>query len=138
VGIFRDPSGRVLLLDHGRYRRRYPWGLPGGWQRRAESLTGTITREMREETGLAVRVESLFRVISGFAHPRIEFVVTGTIEEGTPRLTDEVRAFRFVAPGDDTSMIVPRHQKLLDLYFAGGGGEFESSPTSLAAHDPGQ
>ena len=138
LGIFRDPDGRVLLLDHGRYRRRWPWGLPGGWHRPGETLTGTIERELREETGLAARVESFFHVVSAFGHPRLEFVVTGSLGAGEPRLTEEVRGYRLVSAADDYSMIVPRHKKLLDLYFAGRREGFESAFSSLAAGDPGQ
>ena len=138
VGIFRDPDGRVLLLDHGRYRRRYPWGLPGGWHRRGETLIQTIEREMREETGLSVRVESFRHVITAFGHPRLEFVVIGTLGEGVPRLNEEVRDYRLISATDDFSMIVPRHKTILDYYFGGRREPFEAAYSLLAPDDPGQ
>ncbi len=53
-------DGRVLLVAS-----RYPnhaqplWNLPGGRQQPGELLTETVAREVREETGLCVRVGSL-------------------------------------------------------------------------------
>jgi ADP-ribose pyrophosphatase YjhB (NUDIX family) len=49
-------EGEILLerrSDNGR------WGLPGGVQGIGESITQTVVREVREETGIDVEVTSL-------------------------------------------------------------------------------
>ena len=58
MALIQDEQGRVLLVEHT-YRRQVPWGLPGGWLKRAESPEAGLMREVFEETGLEVRVEQL-------------------------------------------------------------------------------
>lgn len=66
VAVLLDSTGRVVLFRHT-YRHRYPWGLPGGFLRRGEDPERALVREVREESGLEVRVERLLTVRS---HPR--------------------------------------------------------------------
>ncbi|MCA1635291.1 MAG: NUDIX hydrolase [Acidobacteria bacterium] len=48
-----DEAGRVLLLRHT-LRKGSGWGIPGGFLMRGEQPADAITREVREETGLAL------------------------------------------------------------------------------------
>ena len=53
-------DGRVLLVASRYANHAQPlWNLPGGRQQAGELLTETVEREVREETGLHVRVGSL-------------------------------------------------------------------------------
>src|SRR5690349_14245945 len=58
AAVIRDDAGRVLLFKHT-YRRRHPWGLPGGYIGRGETPEEAMVREMREESGLQIIVERL-------------------------------------------------------------------------------
>lgn len=64
VGLVRDKEGRVLLLRHT-YRRRKPWGIPGGGLQPGETLEACLRRELLEETGMRVEVG---RLLSAGAH----------------------------------------------------------------------
>ena len=58
--LIEDDAGRVLLAQVG-----YPprlWNLPGGRVARDEPPDRAIVREVREETGLEVRVERLLTI----------------------------------------------------------------------------
>ncbi len=59
-GIVLNARGEMLLVRHSYGGRK--WFLPGGGHRRAESPDETMVREMREETGLEVRVTGLVGV----------------------------------------------------------------------------
>ena len=64
--LCRDDAGRVLLTrfrgpghpDHGK------WGMPGGGMEWGESAAEAATRELREETGLAVTLGGVAGVFS--------------------------------------------------------------------------
>ncbi|MDR1535034.1 MAG: adenylyltransferase/cytidyltransferase family protein [Planctomycetota bacterium] len=60
--LIRDPAGRLLLVAT-RYLDGIKWGLPGGGQRRGETLPETARRETREEAGLEVGIRRCLGVI---------------------------------------------------------------------------
>jgi 8-oxo-dGTP pyrophosphatase MutT (NUDIX family) len=65
AAVVRDPEGRVLVhhrADDG------SWSLPGGAIEPGESPAAAAIREVREETGLAVRAT---RVLGVFGWPRL-------------------------------------------------------------------
>lgn len=62
--VVLDDGGRVLLLRH-RFRESDAWELPGGYVGRGERLEAAIAREIREETGLEVTVQSLVAAMIG-------------------------------------------------------------------------
>ncbi len=66
--LIRDDSGRILLV-HRTYSRDEPWAMPGGWlERRDVSIPHALARELREETGLRVKVGGVRAIErSGFA-----------------------------------------------------------------------
>jgi 8-oxo-dGTP diphosphatase len=68
TGIVRAPDGRVLLLRHRLWAPDGQWGFPSGFARRGETFQETIVREVREETGLTVRVGRLLELRSGFRY----------------------------------------------------------------------
>lgn len=56
AALIRDPDGRVLVV-HRTYSRDEPWAMPGGWLERGDvAIDLALERELREETGLRVRV----------------------------------------------------------------------------------
>jgi 8-oxo-dGTP diphosphatase len=55
-GIVRDGAGRLLLIRRGQEPSRGLWSLPGGRVEPGETLEQAVVREVREETGLEVRV----------------------------------------------------------------------------------
>jgi 8-oxo-dGTP diphosphatase len=68
TGIVRAQDGRVLLLRHRLWPPEGQWGFPSGFARRGETFQETVVREVREETGLTVRVGRLLELRSGFRY----------------------------------------------------------------------
>ena len=55
VAIVRDDEGRVLMI----HKVDNKWALPGGGHDIGESIADTVVREVKEETGYDVEVETL-------------------------------------------------------------------------------
>ena len=61
----QNEAGEVLLIqrsDNGL------WAIPGGAQDVGESIVGTATREVREETGISIEVTGLVGIYSDPGH----------------------------------------------------------------------
>ncbi|MBO0609350.1 NUDIX hydrolase [Myceligenerans salitolerans] len=56
VAIVRDDDGRVLMIHKTDNDR---WALPGGGHEPGESIADTVVREVKEETGYDVEVETI-------------------------------------------------------------------------------
>ncbi len=73
AGVFRGDD--VLLVKEAADGR---WSLPGGWADEQESPSESIVREVREESGYAVRVVKLAalkdRSLHPYSPPRLEHV----------------------------------------------------------------
>ncbi len=97
--IVRD--NEVLLVKRAREPRLGWWCIPAGFMEWSEHPGATAIREVREETGLEIRLDSLFEVYSGNDDPRtnavlvlyLATVIEGTLEAGDD--ADEVRYFPF-------------------------------------------
>ncbi|MDJ0274725.1 MAG: NUDIX hydrolase [Nitrososphaerota archaeon] len=66
VGLFVVKDGRVLLVRRGNEPGRGKWSLPGGRVRFGERSEDAAVREMREETGLEVRLRRVVDVVDVF------------------------------------------------------------------------
>lgn len=87
VALIED-GGRVLLVRRraGAHRGGL-WCLPGGYIEYGEDFLTAGRREVREETGLSVRIESILSVVSNFHEPRrhtLVVVLLGRVEAGSP------------------------------------------------------
>ncbi len=105
-------NGRALLIRRGSEPLRGQWSIPGGTLELGESLAQGVARELREETGLEVRVWDLIEVFDrifpaeggartdGFpaaqSKPRFHFVIADYLCE---RISGEAR------PGSDVTDI---------------------------------
>ena len=56
VAIVQDDDGRVLMIHKTDNDR---WALPGGGHEPGESIGDTVVREVKEETGYDVEVETI-------------------------------------------------------------------------------
>ena len=102
VGGVIISSDRALLIRRGSEPLKGEWSIPGGRLERGETIAEGVVRELREETGLDVRVLSLIEVFerifpdeaaSGPAAPRYHFVILDYLCEaftGEPRPGSDV------------------------------------------------
>lgn len=102
AAIFR--GGSVLLAERGRGPRRGSWSLPGGKIEPGETARQAALREIREETGLEVRIAGLLDVHDAIirdeagrltAHYLLA-VFYGVWLGGEPLAADDISDARFV------------------------------------------
>lgn len=90
TGIVRAQDGRLLLLRHRLWPAGGQWGFPSGFAQRGETFQETVVREVREETGLTVRVGRLLELRSGFRY-RVEVYFEAALVGGTDGLVLDQR-----------------------------------------------
>lgn len=95
VALF-DSSGNILLL---RRKDNDKWTMPGGTLDFGEALTDCAIREVREETGLQIRITGLIGTYTdphiliaysdGEVRQEFTFVYAAEIESGELKIDDE-------------------------------------------------
>jgi len=114
TGVVRDADGNVLLLKHRLWQKDRPWGLPTGYAARGESFEDTVVREVREETGLDVRVGELVRVRSGY-RLRVEVAYEARFVGGTLRIDPfEILEAKWFSPDDLPEGLQDSHRLLIE------------------------
>jgi ADP-ribose pyrophosphatase YjhB (NUDIX family) len=61
VGLVFNEKREILLVEHV-FHPKLPWGLPGGWVGFNEDPMLAVTRELKEELDLDVRITQIVKV----------------------------------------------------------------------------
>lgn len=67
VGVVVWKDGKVLLVRRAKPPRQGQWSLPGGRQKLGETVRATAKREVMEEAGIEISVDSLLDVIDAMS-----------------------------------------------------------------------
>ena len=120
--IIRD--NKILFqrrADNGR------WGLIGGLLEMNETYEEAALREIREETGLEVKLDSFLGIFhnhdmiwsNGDAAHVISAMFTASIVSGEPRIDEESYELRFFDRGEIPELFAADHIAALEAYFTG-------------------
>ena len=120
--IVRD--GKILFqrrTDNGQ------WGLIGGLLEMNETYEQAALREIREETGLEVKLESFLGIFhnhdmvwsNGDAAHVVSAMFTAGIVSGEPRIDEESYELRFFGKDEIPALFAEDHIAALDAYFKG-------------------
>ena len=100
AGVVLDARARVLLVRRAIAPYRDHWALPAGYQEADEDPRCAVVREVREETGVEIRVLGLLDVLFVPDDPRKPANVNVYLceaEGGTPRGQDDALEAEFFA-----------------------------------------
>lgn len=112
VGVVLNDAGNILLLEHI-FHPIHPWGLPGGWVDRNEAPDEAVVRELREETGLQVKVEIPVLVELGSLPGHLDIAYLCRLEGGEIRLSNEILSHSWCAP-DELPVLSSFHRRTID------------------------
>jgi 8-oxo-dGTP diphosphatase len=113
TGVVRDADGNVLLLKHRFWPEGVQWGLPSGYANKGETFEDTVVREVREETGLHVRVRQLCYLKSGY-RLRVEAAYEAEATGGTIGIDSfEILEARWFSPDSLPEGIQESHRLLI-------------------------
>jgi 8-oxo-dGTP diphosphatase len=90
--IIFDNKGRVLLCHR---RDMNIWNLPGGGVERGELPSEAVIREVREETGLMVKIENLVGIYGKTDKDELVFSFTCNVTGGKLSATEEADALKY-------------------------------------------
>jgi ADP-ribose pyrophosphatase YjhB (NUDIX family) len=110
MALIFDDQQRILVLEHT-YRKQTPWGLPGGWLKWAETPEDGLAREVREETGLTIRVEQLLAA-DFWGKSQLDLLYRCSVVSGTYAATDETSRHRWVTTDQLPELLPNQHQLL--------------------------
>jgi len=94
VGVVVWKGDKVLVVRRGAPPRDGQWSIPGGGQELGETVRETAVREVREETGLEIRLTALIDVVDyiepdgaggiRYQYTLVDWVAEWTAGEPTP------------------------------------------------------
>ena len=120
VGAVIIEEGQLLLVRRGRGAYQGYWAVPGGRQRRGETMREAVVREVREETGLTIEVGSVVwagDILDEEQPPTYHYVVVdfaATRTGGHLEAGDDAAEVRWVPVDDIRSMqLTPTMNELL-------------------------
>jgi 8-oxo-dGTP diphosphatase len=114
IGVF------ALIFNHeqqillGHRRDIDWWNLPGGGMEVGETVDEAVCREVREETGLEVKVEQLVGVYSKPQKQEVVLTFRCQIVGGTLQPTEETRESRYFAPEALPENTLPKHRQRIE------------------------
>ena len=102
--VVLDPGGRLLLIRRGNEPGRGLWSVPGGRVEAGESVAAAVEREVREETGLAVRAGAEVGRVRvpgrGVVYDVVDLACTLLDPGATPVAGDDADAVTFADAAD--------------------------------------
>lgn len=123
--ILHSPAGRVLIGKRAATARYGgQWCLPGGYIEYEESFIDTAHREVREETGLDIRLQGIVNVVANRLddrHHTLVIVLLGEVVGGRQAPGDDLVELRWVDRQEHhtLSYAFAADQRIIDGYFAG-------------------
>lgn len=119
--VVDDGAGRILLVRRNHEPRMGQWAFPSGFVDAGEVVEDAAAREVREETGVEVRLDRLLGVYSTAGDPVVFVAFAGTIVAGTPAPGDEALEVRLFASDALPPLAFEHDQRIMAAWHARDG-----------------
>ena len=116
-----DPRDRVLLVKRSIEPKRGCWCLPGGFMELRETPEEAGLRELREETGIVGKIDTLLGVLSNKGTFYDTILMIGFLVRrfsGTPAAGDDAAAVEWFAREALPEIAFKRHRSFINIYYA--------------------
>ena len=124
AGVLVLEEGKVLLVKRRFDPYRGQWVMPSGYIEYDEDIAVTAVREVREETGLDVELDSVHAVESCFDDPRGNTVLVlyeGHVKGGVLKAGDDAEEAGFFPLDDLPPIAFEVHREILGKLGESGG-----------------
>jgi len=118
VAVVLAVAGKILLERRAINPGLGKWSFPSGYVDRGEVVELEAVREVREETGLEVRIEQLLGLYSEPGNPVVVAVYAASLLGGELRPNDEVSEIGFFPPDDLPPLAFPHDREIIAAWRA--------------------
>src|SRR5260370_6358200 len=114
IGVFALIFNHEKQILMGHRRDIDWWNLPGGGTESGETVDEAVCREVREETGLEVKVERLVGVYSKPQKQEVVLTFLCQVIGGTLQPTEETRESRYFSLDSLPRNTLPKHRQRIE------------------------
>ena len=116
--VVSSADGQILLVRRNHEPRLGHWAFPSGYVDAGEVVETAAVREVREETGVEVRLDGLLGVYSAAGEQVIFVAYAGTIVAGEPRAGDEAIEVGLFAPDALPPLAFDHDDRIIERWLA--------------------
>lgn len=116
AAIIFDENGKILLGKHT-YRKCCSWGILAGNLEYDEDPEAAIVREVKEETGIRIEVQSLLKAVSAKEDHHISLIYACKIVDGVFQPSAEISAIEYFSPDELPKMLSTEKALIQQLVF---------------------
>ena len=121
AGVLVERSGRLLLVRRNHEPALGRWSFPSGYVDAGEVIEAAAAREVREETGLEVRLTRLLGVYSSTGEQVVFIAYAGEAPAGEARAGEEASEVRWFEQDEIPDLAFP-HDPAIVAAWRGGRG----------------
>jgi ADP-ribose pyrophosphatase YjhB (NUDIX family) len=127
TGVVAERDGQILLVRRNHEPMLGRWSFPSGFVDAGEAVSDAAVREVREETGVEVRIDRLLGVYSRAGDTVVFIAYAGVIVDGTPEPSDEAFEVGLFAPEAMPELAFPHDDAIVAAWLGASepGGEVE-------------
>lgn len=124
VVVLIEKDGMVLLGKRLSKYGKGKWCLPGGFIEYEEDFLSAACREIKEETGLTINIQSILNVVTNYLTPELHtlvIVLLAHVKEGTPRAGDDIGEIKwYPLSGPLPEMAFESDMHIIERYYKTG------------------